>query len=90
MQEHIGKMPLGTGPELEKLLMLCGEELPVSSFYDYHQLAKMVKVSPPPITAVLEELERRGFRASRTHYLGTGVRTEAPLAEIFASINRRR
>jgi tRNA (guanine26-N2/guanine27-N2)-dimethyltransferase len=89
MQENVGKIPLGTGPELEKLIGICREELPVSSFYDYHQLAKSLKVSPPPIAAVLEELGLRGFTATRTHYSGTGIRTDAPLAEVFASISRR-
>jgi tRNA (guanine26-N2/guanine27-N2)-dimethyltransferase len=90
MQEHVGRMPMGTGPELEKLLVLCRAELPVSSFYDYHQLAKLLKISPPPIAAVMEELEIRGFQATRTHYSGTGVRTDAPMSEVFTSINGRR
>ncbi|MDD1711931.1 MAG: tRNA (guanine(10)-N(2))-dimethyltransferase [Methanoregulaceae archaeon] len=90
MAEHAGRMPLGTGPELEKLIRLCREELPVSSFYDYHQLAKSLRVSPPPIAGILEELGLRGFKATRTHYSGTGIRTDAPLAEVYVCLSQKR
>lgn len=88
MQEAIGTMSLGSAPELARLLSVCNGELATSSFYDYHVLAKLLKTSPPPLPAVLEALERRGFQATRTHYLGTGIRTDAPLTEIYASIRR--
>jgi tRNA (guanine26-N2/guanine27-N2)-dimethyltransferase len=87
MLQELPRMNLGTSSELERLLVLCGEELPFASFYDYHQLAKHLKVSPPQITFVLDQLKKRGFRASRTHYAGTGIKTDAPLADLYASIH---
>jgi len=82
-----GKMQLGKGAELEKLIRVCNEELPTSSHYEYHQLAKMWKVSPPPINSVIQNLIDADFLASRTHYSGTGLKTTAPLEEICKAFN---
>ena len=39
-------MTLGTKKELLKILTICREELPTSSFYDYHMLAQKLATSP--------------------------------------------
>ena len=77
---------LGTQKDLEKLLLTCREELPLSSHYDYHLLARSLAVSPPPIDTVLEQLRSAGYAASRTHFSGTGVKTDAPLPVLLAAI----
>ncbi len=89
MVERISLLRLGTSGELTKLLLLCREELGTSSFYDYHRLAKFSRISPPPMGEFLQNLIDRGFRATRTHYSGTGVKTDAPFPEILASIRLR-
>jgi tRNA (guanine26-N2/guanine27-N2)-dimethyltransferase len=82
-------MVLGTKKELVTLLGLCRDELPIASFYDYHKIAKMLNVSPPPIGTVIERLRASGFSASRTHFSGYGVKTDASLAAIFDAVNAR-
>ncbi len=77
---------LGTAKDIEKLLILCKEELPTAGFYDYHQLAKVQKTSPPPIGRLLEYLREMGFAASRCHYCGTGIKTGAPAGTIMTAI----
>jgi tRNA (guanine26-N2/guanine27-N2)-dimethyltransferase len=86
MQEHLADMTLGTKKELLKILTICREELPTSSFYDYHMLAQKLATSPPAIDAVIERLRAAGYAASRTHFSGTGIKTDAPLPELLAAI----
>lgn len=86
LQSRIGTIPLGTAAALQRLVAVLGEELPTSSHYDYHQVAKGMKVSPPPIGTVLERLRKLGYRASRAHYAGTAVKTDAPLPDLMDAI----
>ncbi len=86
MREAIDGSTLAQGTALGRMLALLEAELPTSTFYDYHVLAKREGVSPPAIETVLERLRSGGYRASRTHYAGTGVRTDAPLASVLAAI----
>ncbi|MFA6224891.1 MAG: tRNA (guanine(10)-N(2))-dimethyltransferase [Methanoregula sp.] len=87
MQEQMKTMELGTKKDLEKLISTCIEELPTSSFYDYHHIAKLLKVSPPDISTVLERIRAEGYAATRTHFCGYGIKTEAPLVIIKAAIH---
>lgn len=72
-------MPLGTARELLGLLSRCRDELDTASFYNYHALAKRWGCSPPAIEKVIGHLKALGYRASRTHHSGTGLKTDAPV-----------
>jgi len=89
MLEKIDLLSLGTKKELKNIITACNEELPISSFYDYHRIAKSLKVSPPDIGTVLERLRAGGFLATRTHFSGYGIRTDAPVLEIERAISAR-
>ena len=65
-----------------KLLELCRDELDTSTFYDYHVMSRMMKVSPGAIDDVIEKLRSMDYRASRVHYIGTGLKTDAPMSAI--------
>jgi len=80
---------LGSKKDLLKLLDSCEEELPTSSFYDYHVLAKTLGCSPPNIATVLDRIRKAGYPASRTHFSGYGIKTQAPLAVILDAISVR-
>ncbi|UUX91997.1 tRNA (guanine(10)-N(2))-dimethyltransferase [Methanoplanus endosymbiosus] len=82
MAEILPETELGAKNRIEKLLDTCLNELPTSTFYDYHRLAKTWRVSPKAIDLVIEELKNSGWKASRVHYAGTGIKTDAPLKEI--------
>jgi len=88
-KELLKTMELGSGKELGKLIEMCREELPTSSFYDYHHLAKLLKVSPPDINTVLERIRAGGYEATRTHFSGYGIRTAAPLTTILDAVSVR-
>ena len=77
----------GTKKDIIKLLDACSGELPTSSFYDYHLLAKLLGCSPPHIGVVLDRIRAAGYAVSRTHFSGYGIKTEAPLAVILDAIS---
>jgi tRNA (guanine26-N2/guanine27-N2)-dimethyltransferase len=82
----IARLPdlrLNTAKELLPLLTTLRDELPTSSFYDYHVLARQAKISPLPIETVLTGLREEGFIASRVHYAGTGIKTDAPASVVL-------
>ena len=86
MKEQLDSLELGTKNDLRKLLDLCIGELPTSSFYDYHHIAKILNCSPPDINTVLERIRAAGYAATRTHFSGYGIKTEAPLEIIKKAI----
>jgi tRNA (guanine26-N2/guanine27-N2)-dimethyltransferase len=77
MLEGLPNCTLNTARELGSLLTILRDELTTSFFYDYHVLAKRGKVSPKPIDEMIVSLREQGFQASRTHYSGTGIKTDA-------------
>lgn len=87
MQSRTGMLQLGTQKEMTRLFSLCRDELPTSSFYDYHHIAKLLGCSPPQIDIVLERIRERGYPATRTHFSGYGIKTEAPLRIIKNAVH---
>jgi len=87
MKEMMPSFALGTRKDLEKVIDTCLEELPTSTHYDYHRLAKRRNCSPPHIGSVLERIRSQGFAASRTHFSGYGIKTDAPLAVIEGAVS---
>ncbi len=90
MRHHMDAMVLGSRKELAKLIDLCLEELPTSGYYDYHQFAKITRCSPPPIDTVIGRIIDSGYPATRTHFSGYGIKTEAPLSVILSAISALR
>lgn len=77
---------IGTYNHALKLLERCYEESPgPATFYDLHKICKVLKISAPPITDVLDKLQEEGYFASRTHIKPTGIKTDAPV-EIIKEI----
>jgi tRNA (guanine26-N2/guanine27-N2)-dimethyltransferase len=90
MQQRLLTKELGSKKTLERLLDLCSKELPTSSFYDYHRLAKEAGCSPPGISEVIGNIITSGYPATRTHFSGYGIKTEAPLDVIFEALSVQR
>jgi tRNA (guanine26-N2/guanine27-N2)-dimethyltransferase len=89
MRELLDTMELGTKKDLGNLITRCNEELPTSSHYDYHRLTKIMGCSPPDITTVINRIITSGYPATRTHFSGYGIKTEAPVEVIFEAISAR-
>lgn len=86
MRVAVADATLAQGTALDRLLALLGAELPTATFYDYHVLAKRQVVSPPAIETVLGRLREEGYNASRAHYAGTAVKTDAPLDTVLEAL----
>lgn len=58
-------------------------------FYDTNELSSVYKTAPPPVKKIRKRIEARGFRTSKTHFLSTGIKTDASfevVKEIFLEL----
>jgi len=77
------KLMAGADTRLLKLLGTIYTESEIDSpWYEIGTLASIFQVNPPRIDDFVEKLRKNGFRASRTHFSPTGVRTDAGMAKI--------
>jgi tRNA (guanine26-N2/guanine27-N2)-dimethyltransferase len=72
----------GKWEQAVKIIEFCRDEIDVVTYYDQHWLCKKNKISPGPIDGLIEALVSAGFYASRTHFSGTGFKTDAGLEQI--------
>jgi tRNA (guanine26-N2/guanine27-N2)-dimethyltransferase len=70
--------------KLLKLLLMEAEGPPL--FYSIHSLCGRMRISPPRLDKVMERLQEKGFWVSRTHFCPDGIRTDAPLEQIYEVI----
>jgi tRNA (guanine26-N2/guanine27-N2)-dimethyltransferase len=89
MLDRLPSVPLAAAGELFRLLSLLQEELPTSSHFDYHRMAKVLRCSPPPMDVLLQRIGDAGFRVSRAHYSGTAIKTDAPVEVVEKAITGR-
>ena len=75
---------------LARLVTILNQELDVPQFYNYHRLAKHWRISPSPIDDVIAAIRDAGHQASRTHYDGRGIKTDAPLPVLRDAITTDR
>ncbi len=61
------------------------EESDISAvgFYDTHKFAKCYKLCPPDLKDLISKITALGFRASRTHFIPTGVRSDIPFEKFL-------
>lgn len=57
-------------------------------FYDSHELASAHDLRAPRRDDVIQELTRKGYRATRTHFSGQGFRTDAPFEDVIAAMEK--
>ncbi|PXF53692.1 MAG: tRNA (guanine(10)-N(2))-dimethyltransferase [Candidatus Methanophagaceae archaeon] len=86
--EELRVRRLGKKREAQRIVATCMNELDIPFFYDYHGICKALKISPPSIHSLIERLNDSGFRASRTHFSDTGVKTEAKMKEVKEILKR--
>jgi tRNA (guanine26-N2/guanine27-N2)-dimethyltransferase len=66
----------------KKLLEACASELDVPFYYDHHRVCERLGITPGRIASVVERIRAQGWRASRTHFSGIGIKTDAPLCAV--------
>ncbi|MDR2545047.1 MAG: tRNA (guanine(26)-N(2))-dimethyltransferase [Methanobrevibacter sp.] len=71
---------LKTSKKVLKLLTTCDEEAnAMISFYDIHKISKVLKISAPKLSEVLETLKNKGFSVTRTHFSPLGIKTDCDI-----------
>jgi len=75
--ENLETGVFGTKMRAAKILTLCLNELDTVTFFDYHKLLRELKCPPVPIETLVSGLRAIGCRASRTHFSGTSIKTDA-------------
>lgn len=87
--DEIKTLSLGKKEEVLKLLHQIHDELEIApAFYDLHILTKKLRMGSPPLASIINDLKNQGYRASRTHFKGTGFRTNAPTREVLEIIQQ--
>ncbi len=76
---------MGTADRARDVLATLQAELDTPTHYDHHRLCKLWGRAAEPMDEVLDALRAAGFEASRTHYGGTTLKTDATVAEIRAA-----
>jgi tRNA (guanine26-N2/guanine27-N2)-dimethyltransferase len=75
--------------DLEKLIDRLAQECGLNKIYNITYLSKALKVDIPRLDKVIECLHEKGLRASRTHYGGTYLRTDAEYEDIVECVKLR-
>lgn len=72
--------------EEEKLLKLLVDEAEMPPLYfDLHCLARTLKKQPPKIEDLIKRLKSKGFKASRTHFSPTAIKTDVGMKFLIIS-----
>ncbi|MEM7821176.1 MAG: tRNA (guanine(10)-N(2))-dimethyltransferase, partial [Candidatus Aenigmatarchaeota archaeon] len=66
-----------------RMLQLIEHESGPPLYYDIHEIAKLHKRPIPKQKIIIENLQKNGFAASRTHFCPTAIKTDASLHELL-------
>lgn len=77
---------LGETPaRARRLLETCAYEVDAPFYYDHHSICERLRITPSKIGAVVEALRASGWMASKTHFSGIGIKTDASIGEVEAA-----
>ncbi len=83
MIEEVDNKKINSEKEALKLLNKCLVECEAPpTFYDVHSICKLLKLSAPKFDLILEELDKKGFKAVKTHYNPLGIKSDAGIEDI--------
>lgn len=69
--------------EALKLLNKCLVEAEApATFYDVHSICKSLKISAPKFDLILDNLEKEGFEAIKTHFNPLGIKSDCGIKDI--------
>jgi tRNA (guanine26-N2/guanine27-N2)-dimethyltransferase len=66
----------------KKLLEVCGSEADLPLYYDHHRICRRLGITPKKADQVVNALREAGWRASRTHFTGVGIKTDAEVRDV--------
>lgn len=65
-----------------KLLDVCRNEVDSPMYYDHHRLCRRLGITPKKVDQLVEALRDSGWKASRTHFTGVGIKTDAGVEDV--------
>ena len=67
-------------PDSNKTVQKIKEEVDVFGYYNYHMMSKKLEDvgELPKLDVIIEKIRKKGFKASRTHFSPTGIKTNLP------------
>jgi tRNA (guanine26-N2/guanine27-N2)-dimethyltransferase len=82
LAKKIAKLP--QRDETARLTSMIAEEakIPIIGFYDLHGLASGLKVDCPSFESIIKALRKQGHQAARSHFLQTGLKTDADITTL--------
>jgi len=84
VRKEIEKRKFKQGDREIKLLKTIAAEADMPAFYyDIHKMAKREKKLVVGFNTIIESLRKQGYKASRTHFCETGIKTNAPAEKII-------
>ncbi len=69
-------------PSLDSLLTQLIEEETAPFYFDTHKVAKELHLELKPMEKIIENLKKDGFKATRTHFSPTSIKTTAGIEDI--------
>ena len=69
-----------------KILGICAREIDAPMYYDHHSICERLHITPGKIDDAIKRLQENGHSASRTHFSGLGIKTDAIMPEVEAAI----
>jgi tRNA (guanine26-N2/guanine27-N2)-dimethyltransferase len=76
----------GLGHRSQKILVTCAGEIEAPMYYDHHSICERLSITPGKIDAAIDGLQAMGYKASRTHFYGLGIKTDAGMADVEMAI----
>jgi tRNA (guanine26-N2/guanine27-N2)-dimethyltransferase len=74
----------GTSKEGVKLASQVAEEQEITvPYFDVHKLFSVMKAPAPSMEKISSLLGENGFTSARTHFAGSGLRTDAKVSDIY-------
>ncbi|MDD1738861.1 MAG: tRNA (guanine(10)-N(2))-dimethyltransferase [Methanothrix sp.] len=70
----------------EKILTACAAEIEAPMYYDHHGICERLSITPGRIDLAVDQLKACGFQASRTHFSGLGIKTDASMVDVEEAI----
>jgi tRNA (guanine26-N2/guanine27-N2)-dimethyltransferase len=65
-----------------KILETCNCEVDVPMYYDHHRLCRRLGITPNKVDLLVDTLRESGWKASRTHFTGIGIKTNAGIDDV--------
>ncbi|MBI4140046.1 hypothetical protein HY483_03740 [Candidatus Woesearchaeota archaeon] len=73
----------------ENMTRIISEESKIHTlgYYDIHEICSKTKRQIPPFESIIQQLVKQGYKATRTHFTPTGIRTNAPYEEMMKCLS---